>query len=229
MSAFSPQSSSASALPRQQPIARIIGLTGGIGMGKTTVANYLATAHRLPVLDADIYAREAVSVGSQLLADIASRYGSSVLFPNGALDRTRLGEIVFSNSSELLWLEKQIHPFVRDRIETDLSNLDPSQYPVVVLVIPLLFEARMTDLVNEIWVVYCDRDTQINRLQVRSATTQDNQPSNPLTLDQIHARINSQMPIEEKMRRADHLIENNTTLEQLYEQIDKALQHPKPG
>jgi len=196
---------------------RIIGLTGGIGMGKTTISNYLATTHHLPILDADLYARDAVGAGSALVQEIVERYGPHLLQSNGELNRTRLGEIVFSCKTELNWLEKRIHPYVRDRIQTKLAALDLATHPTVVLVIPLLFEARMTDLVTEIWVVQCERSRQVNRLQERDI-------QGLLTLEQIHDRINSQMPIEEKLRRADIVIDNNATVEHLFHQVDQALQ-----
>src|SRR4028119_238274 len=189
---------------------RIIGLTGGIGTGKTTVSNYLASRHQLPVLDADIYAREAVQLGSPILSEIIKRYGSSVQLPDGTLNRKRLGEIVFSNPSERLWLEQQIHPYVRDRL---LAELDPLTVPTVVLVVPLLFEAGMTDLVTEIWVVYCSYQQQLERLMQR----------NGLSLEQAEARINSQMPIQEKCDRADVILDNSSTPEALLKQVDTAL------
>jgi len=195
---------------------RTIGLTGGIAMGKTTVSHYLAETYHIPILDADLYARDAVTKGSEILAEIEERYGPSIVLPDGNLNRPRLGEIVFSCQTELLWLEKQIHPFVRDRITQDLAEMDRTQHPIVVLVVPLLFEARMTDLVNEIWVVYCDHDRQVARLQQRDTSGQ-------LSLAQIQARIDSQMPIAEKIRRADIVLENNSTPEALYQQIDAAL------
>lgn len=198
------------------PSQRIIGLTGGIGMGKTTISNYLATKYHLPILDADIYARDAVAPGSSLVKEIGDRYGSNVLLPNGDLNRARLGEIVFGCRTELHWLEKQIHPYVRDRIQAELATLDPVANPTVVLVVPLLFEARMTDLVTEIWVVQCERSRQVNRIQERDSR-------GLLTLEQIHDRINSQMPIEEKLRRADIIIDNNSTLEALFHNIDRAI------
>jgi dephospho-CoA kinase len=148
-------------------IERIIGLTGGVGMGKTTISNYLASHYQLPILDADIYARQAVEPGSAVLQEIIERYGSSILLPDGTVDRVRLGEIVFNNPSEKLWLEQRIHPFVRDRMEAELRTLAARSVPVVVLVIPLLFEARMTDLVTEVWVVVCPPKQQIERLQQR--------------------------------------------------------------
>lgn len=192
---------------------RIIGLTGGIGTGKTTVSDYLATTYQLPILDADIYSREAVQPGSPVLEDITERYGLSVLLPDGTLDRIRLGQIVFNSPAERLWLEQRIHPYVRDRMETELQALDAQQYPIVVLVVPLLFEARMTDLVTEIWVVGCDSQQQIDRIMKRDC----------LPLEQTLARINSQMSIEKKVAIADVVLDNSSTTEDLLKQIDAAL------
>ncbi|MBD2019518.1 dephospho-CoA kinase [Leptolyngbya sp. FACHB-36] len=190
---------------------RIIGLTGGVSMGKTAVSDYIAAVHRLTVLDADCFAREAVEPGSPILAAIADRYGSGLLRGDGTLDRHRLGEIIFNSSAERLWLEQQIHPFVRDRFEAMLQ-VSAKDKPIV-LVIPLLFEARMTDLVTEIWVVHCPNQQQAERLMQRDQ----------LSLDQAHARINSQMAIEQKLARANVILDNSATLEHLRAQIDAAL------
>jgi dephospho-CoA kinase len=195
---------------------RIIGLTGGIGMGKTVISDYLSRVRKLPVLDADLYAREAVEPGSAVLADITERYGSGVLLSNGCLDRKRLGEIIFDSPAERLWLEQRIHPYVRDRLEKNLEALSAVQQATVVMVIPLLFEARMTDLVTEIWVVRCPRASQIERLMQRDR----------LTLEQAQARISSQMPIDRKVDRADIVIDNSTNLENLFHQVNLALDQP---
>jgi dephospho-CoA kinase len=193
-------------------------------MGKSTVSNYLAARH-LPVLDADLYAREAVDLGSPILAKIAERYGTSLLLPDGSLDRRRLGEIIFSNAAEKLWLEQQIHPYVRDRIMAELQRLvdqpvaaqtvtaQPVAAQPVVVVIPLLFEAQMTDLVTEIWVVRSDLAQQQRRIMERDR----------LSLEQAHARISSQMPIEQKISQADVVLDNSATLENLYQQVDEAI------
>lgn len=188
---------------------RIIGLTGGIATGKSTVSDYLATTYNLPVLDADIYARVAVEIGSPVLDAIAHRY-SKILLPDGALNRQKLGQIIFNNPDERQWLEQQIHPAVRDRFVTAIKELSAQ---TVVLVIPLLFEASMTDLVTEIWVVYCSHQQQLERLMQR----------NKLSLEQAQARINSQMPIAEKCDRAYVILDNSSTQEALLKQVDKAL------
>jgi dephospho-CoA kinase len=192
---------------------RIIGITGGIGTGKTTVSNYLATQYHLPILDADIYAREAVQAGSPVLEEIIERYGLAILLPDGTLDRLRLGQLIFSSPPERLWLEQRIHPYVRDRIQTKLNSLNQEQYPTVVLVVPLLFEADMTDLVTEIWVVSCSEKQQIERVKSR----------NNLPLEEIQSRINSQMPLEKKVKRADVVLDNSSTTEALLKQVDLAL------
>lgn len=191
-------------------LKRIIGLTGGIGTGKTTVSNYLADTYQLPILDADIYARDAVQPGSPVLNRIITRYGSEVRLPDRTLNRKRLGEIVFPNPEERQWLEQQIHPYVRDRIESQLSILES---PTVVLVIPLLFEANMTDLVTEIWVVCCSVEQQIQRIRERDR----------LSLEQAQSRLHSQLPLVEKVARADVVLDNSSTRESLLQQVDRAL------
>jgi dephospho-CoA kinase len=190
---------------------RLIGLTGGIGTGKTTVSNYLADQYALPVLDADVYAREAVTLGSPILLAIIQRYGDRLKLPDGELNRSALGEIIFNNPPEKQWLESQIHPFVRDRFAQELQHLTSN---IVVLSIPLLFEANLMALVTEIWVVSCDRSRQIERLQQR----------NGLTPQQAETRINSQMPLTQKIALADLVLTNDTGLAELYAQVDVAMQ-----
>ncbi|MCF2148881.1 dephospho-CoA kinase [Desmonostoc muscorum LEGE 12446] len=192
---------------------RIIGLTGGIATGKTTVTNYLASTYNLPILDADIYAREAVSVGSPILGAIAKRYGQQILLPDGNLNRQKLGEIIFNREDERNWVESLIHPDVRDRF---LQAITQSSSQTLVLVVPLLFEAGMTDLVTEIWVLHCSEEQQLQRLIQR----------NHLNKEQAQARINSQLSIAEKVARADVVLDNSSTLKALLKQVDAALKNP---
>lgn len=191
--------------------ARTIGLTGGIATGKTTVSNYLAQKYHLPILDADIYAKEAVAKDSPILQNIFARYGERVISPDASLDRAALGDIVFNNPKERQWLESQIHPYVRDRFNQELQHINTT----VVLSIPLLFEAELTDLVTEIWVVSCDRPLQIARLKQR----------NSLTTEQAQSRIDSQLPLWQKIALADIVLDNNTDLNCLFAQIDTAILH----
>ena len=197
---------------------RIIGLTGGIGTGKTTVSNYLACHHQLPVLDADIYAREAVQLGSPVLSKIYDRYDADIQLPDGTLNRKYLGEIIFSQSLERQWLEQQIHPCVRSRFQSELDTLVA---PTLVLVVPLLFEAGMTDLVTEIWVVSCSPEQQLRRMMERDSEAFPKE--NRFSLEQAQARINSQLPLQEKLARADVVLDNSSTTDSLFKQIDLAL------
>ncbi len=189
---------------------RIIGLTGGIATGKTTVANYLAEHYHIPILDADIYAREAVAVGSPILDAIAHHYGRQILLADGNLNRQKLGEIIFNQPQERQYIESLIHPYVGDRF---LSEIAASSAETLVLVVPLLFEAGMADLVTEIWVVTCGKQQQLERLIQR----------NNLTLEQAEARIKSQMPLAEKVERADIVLDNTFNIDKLLKQIDVAI------
>ena len=189
---------------------RLIGLTGGIATGKTTVSNYLANKYHLPVLDADTYAREAVVEKSPILQTIFARYGKRVTAANNGLDRSALGNIIFNSPQEKQWLEQQIHPFVRDRFTIELQKATSD---TIVLAIPLLFEANLTDLVTEIWVVICDRSLQAARLQQR----------NNLSFQEADARIDSQFPLSEKIALADVVLTNNANLSHLYAQVDRAI------
>ena len=192
---------------------RIIGLTGGIATGKTTVANYLAQAYQLPVLDADIYAREAVDIGSPVLGRIIQRYGKDILLKDndGSLNRSKLGKIIFRDKQERLWLEGEIHPYVRNCFVKGLQQY--LNQPKVVLVIPLLIEAKMTDLVTEIWVVACSEEKQLRRLIERDH----------LSSEESRARINTQLPLAKKIALADIVLDNNFNREYLIQQIDMAV------
>lgn len=189
---------------------RIIGLTGGIATGKSSVATYLESRHKLPILDADIYARDAVKPGSVALANITQRYGPEILLADGTLDRKQLGNIIFNDQAERAWLESQIHPYVRERI---LSAQRQSTHPIVVAVVPLLFEAKMTDLVTEIWVVVCSEEQQCQRLMKRDS----------ISRSQAEARIASQMPLSKKTSQARIVINNNFDLGYLHTQVDQAM------
>ena len=188
----------------------LIGLTGGIATGKSTVANYLETTYNLPILDADIYARDAVSVGSPILSQIAEKYGTEIILSDGNLNRAKLGEIIFNQPEERDWVESVIHPYVRNCFDKAINE---SSANTLILVIPLLFEANLENLVNQIWVVSCLPKQQQQRLIER----------NNLTPEQAAARINSQLPIAEKIARADVVLDNSANLESLLRQIDKVL------
>lgn len=189
--------------------SRKIGLTGGIATGKTTVSNYLADKYNVPILDADIYAREALAVDSPILKTVFARYGDRLKLSDGSLNRSALGEIIFNNLQEKQWLESKVHPYVRQRF---LACLEQQKNNTIVLSIPLLFEANLTDLVTEIWVVACNLQQQLIRLQQRDRITEA----------QAQARIASQFPLSEKIAQADVVLNNDADLKFLFQQIDRA-------
>ncbi|MDJ0508066.1 MAG: dephospho-CoA kinase [Crocosphaera sp.] len=194
----------------KQNSRRIIGLTGGIATGKTTVSDYLANNYHLSILDADIYAKEAVEINSPILETIKQRYGDRICSETGELNRQKLGKIIFNDSIEKKWLESQIHPYVRQRFKEEINQ---SQEEVIILDIPLLFESNLTYLVTEIWIVYCSYEKQMKRLMKR----------NNLTEKDAIARIKSQLPINEKVKMGDIVLDNSSNLGDLYQQIDEAI------
>ncbi|MEL7353092.1 MAG: dephospho-CoA kinase [Cyanobacteria bacterium P01_A01_bin.116] len=195
---------------------RIIGLTGGIATGKSTASDYLASRYGLPVLDADVYAREAVAKGSEILARVCDRYGADILLPDGNLNRAKLGQIIFRTPTEKDWLEQQIHPFVRTRFNQVTETFPFSQ--TLVYAIPLLFEANLMHLVSEIWVVTCHSAQQKHRLMTR----------NQLSDDDAQSRIDAQMSLAEKCERADKVLDNSAKKEHLYRAIDDLMSPISP-
>lgn len=195
-------------------VRRIIGLTGGIATGKSTVSADLAGRCGLPVLDADLYAREAVAKGSDILAAIAHRYDPKILLPDGTLNRAYLGQIIFHDTAEKQWIEQQIHPFVRARFSQETATFLPEQ--TLVYAIPLLFEAKLTHLVSETWVVFCHAAQQKERLMTR----------NQLSATDAQARIDAQMSLAEKCQRADCVLDNSGSREGLFAQVDSLLEAP---
>ena len=199
---------------------RIIGLTGGIATGKSTVSHYLIEQNFCLVYDADVIAREAVAPQSPILENIAQRYGPKILTDTGELNRFKLGTIIFQNSAEKEWLEGLIHPYVRQKFESRIHHYKTSigitgkPSSPLCLVIPLLFESKMENLVSEVWVITCSEQQQLERLTLR----------NKLSVSEAQARINSQWPLKEKMKRADFILNNDGDRSQLYAQIDAAIQ-----
>lgn len=193
---------------------RLIGLTGSLGSGKTTAATYLKT-RGIPVFEADQVARRLLEPGSPLLPAVMAHFGPGILGDSGYLNRLALAEIIFRDPRERRWLEQQIHPQVRQQAEQFIAA---HRDPVLVLDIPLLFEAGMTDLVNEIWVVVCSPEQQIQRLRQR-------QPQ--WSLEHIRDRLAQQWPLETKIKQANRILDNSGSREHLYQQIEYALAAPE--
>lgn len=199
---------------------RRVGLTGGIATGKSAVARVLSERHGIPVLDADRFAREALAPGGEASRAVLRRYGDAVrAAPSSAgdssVDRAALARIVFGDKVERQWLEQLVHPMVRARYAAELERL--AGVPVVVLMIPLLFEAGLEPLCSEIWVVDCGSEAeQLRRLQDRDR----------LTATEAEARLRAQWPMAAKLARADVVIHNSGPLPSLVAQVDAALGHP---
>lgn len=188
---------------------RVIGLTGGIATGKSTVGSWLSRLG-VPVIDADLLAREAVAPRSPILAQLVQRYGPHLQNDDGTLDRSVLAGIIFNDPRERAWVEARIHPWVREALirARDCYSEDP-----VCLMIPLLFEAHMNDLVTETWVVTCTPEQQLVRLRTRDG----------LDIVQAQARIASQMSLELKARQATVVLENSGDPVALEAQVYRAL------
>jgi dephospho-CoA kinase len=205
--------------PRWGGYQRRIGLTGGIATGKSSVGRLLAQ-RGLPVLDADVFAREALAPGSAGARAVLARHGALVRAKTqpaadsdslDVIDRGALGRIVFTDPAERIWLEQLVHPLVRARFNSELERL--ASAPQVVLMIPLLFEAGLEELCSEVWLVDCDEQQQLQRLMARDGLSEAD----------ARARIAAQWPLARKRELADRLIDNNHEPHALIDQLEQAL------
>jgi len=184
-----------------------VGLTGGIGCGKSTVARIFADLN-IPVLDADQIAHSLVEKGQPALARIQQEFGASILNPDGSLNRRHLREIVFSDLKQKQKLESILHPLIYKNLQAELESLVA---PYCIISIPLLFETDMIHLVDRILVIDCPVETQIERVKIR-----DN-----LTIERIQSIIDNQVSRAYRIAKADDLIDNSTTDYRLAEQVKK--------
>lgn len=194
-------------------MTKVIGLTGGIASGKSTISNIFKEVG-WPVIDADQTARQVVMPGSLGLEQIVSRFGSQVLQPDGTLDRATLGSMVFDDPQNLSDLDQIEHPLIMAAIDKQLAGFKKQGLPVVVLDVPLLFETGMDQECDLTVLAVVDRKTQLERLMKRDHCSKD----------AALKRINAQMPLEEKMRRADVTIDNNGSLAQTRLQVAKLVE-----
>lgn len=183
-------------------MSRVIGLTGGIATGKSTVSNLLKQ-HGFHIVDADLASRKAVEKGSKGLEEVREVFGDEAII-DGEMNRQYIGQIVFNDEKMRNKLNNIIHPKVREIME-DEKQQALNEGKNVIMDIPLLFENQLQNTVDETWLVYTNETNQINRLKER----------NQLTDDEALSRIHSQIPIEEKRDLADEIIENNGTKEDL--------------
>ena len=185
----------------------IVGITGGIGCGKTAVTNLLAT-HGVTIVDADIVAREVVEPGEPALNTIAEHFGRDIINESGELDRAALRVKVFRDATERKWLETLLHPIIRNRI---IEQLNHSEGNYAVLSSPLLLETDQKSLTDHIVVIDLPEELQVSRTMQRDSNS----------AEQIKAIISAQMPREQKLQEADTIICNDAGLDSLRNKVEQ--------
>ena len=190
---------------------RVIGLTGGIASGKSTVSNIFKNAG-IPIIDADVVARKVVEKDSVGLMSLTKRFGNSILLNDGSLDRTQLGRKMFSDASVLKEVNDLLQPLIRTEIELQIQEAKKQNNPLLILDIPLLFE-HYENLCDDIIVVAVSVETQIQRLKNR----------NGLSKEEALKRIESQMSLEEKVKKADIVWTNEGSIEELEARVHQWL------
>lgn len=184
-----------------------IGLTGGIGCGKTTAAN-LFIELGIPVIDADVIAHTLVNKGQPALSQIKKTFGSTIINADGSLNRKKLGEIVFSNPRKKKQLESILHPLVYEELLCQLESLDA---PYAILCVPLLLETKMQHLVDRVLVIDCPVEVQFERVKRRDQFTDE----------RIYSIIDAQTSRQQRLSSADDIINNSGSTSTLAEQIKK--------
>ncbi|HEY4566756.1 MAG TPA: dephospho-CoA kinase [Savagea sp.] len=191
----------------------IVGLTGSIATGKSTVARAFEK-RGIPVVDADVAARVVVEKGQPALRKIKEAFGPSILHDDGTLNRQALGARIFTNDDERKVLNEIMHPAIREAMEMKKREWLEKGAPIVMMDIPLLFENDLEQTVDRIVVVTVSESTQLKRLMAR----------NDLTEEEARARIASQWPVAEKAKRAHDVIDNDGTLEETDRQVSQIIE-----
>ncbi|MCD2256659.1 dephospho-CoA kinase [Agrilactobacillus fermenti] len=186
----------------------ILGLTGSIATGKTTVAQIFRD-YGCPIVDADKIAHQVVAPGSPGLTNIVANFGPQILKADGSLDRQRLGEIVFSNTDKRHLLDRINGQLIRQEIMAQLTSWQKKQVPLVILDIPLLYEYHYEKIVDAVMVAYVPRELQLKRLMARDG----------LSRQAAMNRINSQLDIDTKLARADYHTDNTGSIADLKQQV----------
>ena len=184
-----------------------IGLTGGIGCGKSTVC-HLFSELGVPIIDADQIAHALVEPGKPALIALGNNFGPQILHADGSLNRASLRDLVFSQPEQRLRLNAIMHPLVYAQIEQEINKL---AQPYCIIAVPLLLETEQAQRVDRVLVIDCDKTTQIQRVKLRDQ----------LKTEQIQAIIDSQMPRSQRLNLADDIIDNSTTSDQLAEQVKR--------
>ncbi|WP_422767180.1 dephospho-CoA kinase [Photobacterium leiognathi subsp. mandapamensis] len=186
----------------------VIGLTGGIGSGKTTVANLFADTYGIDIIDADIVAREVVEPNTFGLSAIVEKCGKEILLEDGTLNRAKLRDAIFSQPELKTWLNNLLHPLIREKMQQDINQ---SQSPYCLLVVPLMVENNLQTMTHRLLVVDVDEQVQIQRTQQR-----DN-----VSIEQIKNILASQASREQRLDAADDVITNNGDNKALVSQVEQ--------
>lgn len=185
----------------------IVGLTGGIGSGKSTVANFFAELGA-PIIDTDLLAREVTEIDQPALKNIREHFGPTILNQDGSLNRAKLRDMVFANPDERKWLEKLLHPLIIASVEARLAQLNS---PYAIVVIPLLFESDPMQFIDRILVVDTPEETQVQRTLARDNTS----------IHTIKAILQSQVTRQIRLNEAHDIIRNDGSLDHLQQQVEK--------
>ncbi|PLT32315.1 dephospho-CoA kinase [Bacillus sp. V5-8f] len=191
---------------------QVIGITGGIASGKSSVSEFIKESG-FTVIDADIAAREAVEPGEEAYAQIVESFGDEILQEDKMIDREKLGSIIFHDTEKRLLLNSIVHPAVRKRMIGQKDSAFDREEETVFMDIPLLFESKLTSMVDKTLLIYVNEHVQIERLMKR----------NGFTKSEALARISSQMPLSEKRNLADAIIDNNGDFEETKRQVKEIL------
>lgn len=189
---------------------RIIGLTGGIACGKSTVSAYLQKKGAV-IIDADKVSWQLSEPHNAVWQAYVNHFGTKILNADNSLNRRLIGKIVFTDKEEKNWMNKNLHPIIKETVLRQIEQCRKNKVKVVVLDIPLLYEAGWDKLADEVWVVKISRQLQIKRIQDR-----DN-----LTVAEAESRIDAQMPLEEKANRADVVIDSSTAPEITMQEVER--------
>ena len=193
-------------------MVRIIGLTGGIASGKSTVTSYLREKG-YSVIDADRVVHDLQAPGGELYQALVEHFGTEILLDTGDLNRPALAERIFSSQKEIAWSNRIQGSIIRKALERERQRLAASE-EIFFMDIPLLLEQDYQDWFDQVWLVYVTEDTQLQRLMERNA----------LTEVQARDRLAAQMSLEEKKALVNLVIDNNSKRDHLYQQIDRALE-----
>ena len=186
--------------PKLKNKQRRIGLTGGIASGKSTIANYIKKYRDIPILDADQYSKELIKPQSNCYKKVLAYFGTQIIDKNSSgneINRELLKKIIFDNSIHRTWIQNLLHPLIKEKMIEKCNQFEKNK--ILLLVIPLLFEAKFTDLCTEIWLVKCPREIQKKRLMKR----------NKISGNEAEKIINLQLNFEEKSKFSDVILDNS--------------------